>query len=299
MNRSNNQRTKLSKPSSISNAKMPEKAIAKKRNRYLEADDDDDSQSFDEYEDNNEGDIDFSDESEGKKANVVNVSQTKVVSKKRDALYSTCMIPPLKSNHRVIVNEGELQKLSGLFLSGVYRRRSSIYKSLPTELEFIRQIDDTARALIPTFIFKCFFKLPAEAFYQLYVIMVDDSVVASSATTTSKALSQKAFFEWKDYTTEPRQRTVKRFSRVLTSAYRWHDTFTNERSSFLQGLISNLEKPSPVVFLDSLTFVYGGHFSYKKSRMSAYFVTVFGEKPDVEYVPKDQEEEYLEDLESG
>jgi hypothetical protein len=137
------------------------------------------------------------------------------------SIHANEFIPKLKpfTGSIVKINEDEMEKLSGLYLSGIFRRRSSVFSELPTDMAFIRQIDDCARALLPTFVYTYFFLTPPEAFKLLYKVLVDDDTDPRSGTL-QKALSQKAFFEWKDWTTEPKNRGVKRFSRVLTCAYR-------------------------------------------------------------------------------
>jgi hypothetical protein len=115
----------------------------------------------------------------------------------------------------------------------------------------------------------------------LYTLLVDDEI--PGASEINKALSQKAFYDWSHWTTAAKKRTIKRDSRVLDSAFRWQDTFTAERTTFLHGMILNLEKPSPAIFFDSLCFCYGGHYSNNGGIMNAYFINIFGEQHPSEY----------------
>jgi hypothetical protein len=181
----------------------------------------------------------------------------------------------------VVINEDEIEAVSALYLVGYDRRKSSAFVNVPPDLDHIKDIDAVARALLRTFVYQFFFLTTSHAFLSLYTLLVDDEI--PGASEINKALSQKAFYDWSHWTTAAKKRTIKRDSRVLDSAFRWQDTFTAERTTFLHGMILNLEKPSPAFFFDSLCFCYGGHYSNNGGIMNAFFINIFGEQHPSQY----------------
>ena len=203
-------------------------------------------------------------------------------SKKKDGTrLINNLIKALHPDSIVVVNDEELEAVSALFLVGCDRRQSAAFVNVPPDLAHIKEIDFVARALLRTFVYQFFFLTASHAFLSLYTLLVDDDI--PGASKIQKGLSQKAFYDWSNWTTAAKKRTIKRESRVLNSSFRWQDTFTAERIAFLHGMLLNLEKPSPAIFFDSLSFCYGGHYSNNGGIMNAFFINIFGEQHPCEY----------------
>ena len=246
----------LAKRNSISNKSLQPQSSTmsvRKRTKFSLSDDDSEADSIYDGSDRDEDEDDENQQSEsdtGKKDQKATPRGrgTNARSKKKDGTrLINSHIKALHPNSTVVINEDEIEAVSALYLVGYDRRKSSAFVNVPPDLDHIKDIDAVARALLRTFVYQFFFLTTSHAFLSLYTLLVDDEI--PGASEINKALSQKAFYDWSHWTTAAKKRTIKRDSRVLDSAFRWQDTFTAERTTFLHGMILNLEKPSPAFFL--------------------------------------------------